>query len=370
MRVLLITGSFPPDKCGVGDYTWRLAEQLSKQAGVVVAVATSSNIDIPTGGMQYEVFRPVKQWSLREWPLMWKLFGVWKPDIVHVQYPTQGYERGLLPPLLPWLAYLHGVKVVQTWHEVYRRVGIRGLVRFLPKALVRGGLVVVRPKFRETTHWPWRWVFHNKILRFVENASPMPPAILNADERSAIRAKFGAEGKRLIGFFGFLYPPKRVELLFSLCNPATDRVVIVGAMSDDDPYHRSILNLSESDAWKGKTSITGFLPGEEASRIIAALDALVLPFKGGGGEWNTSIHSAVAQGTFVLTTSMEREGYDERSNIFFARPDDLDSMRQALDRYAGTRGRVDVGAFSEKWSAIARSHVALYSALLNVAAPA
>ena len=198
----------------------------------------------------------------------------------------------------------------------------------------------------------------------------MPPAILSADERSAIRAKFGAEGKRLIGFFGFLYPPKRVELLFSLCNPATDHVVIVGAMSDDDPYHRSILNLSESDAWKGKTSITGFLPGEEASRIIAALDALVLPFKGGGGEWNTSIHSAVAQGTFVLTTSMEREGYDERSNIFFARPDDLDSMRQALDRYAGTRGRVDVGAFSEKWSAIARSHVALYSALLNVAAPA
>ena len=40
IRVLLITGSYPPMKCGVGSYSQRLAMALADYSGVKVTVLT------------------------------------------------------------------------------------------------------------------------------------------------------------------------------------------------------------------------------------------------------------------------------------------------------------------------------------------
>jgi hypothetical protein len=67
--------------------------------------------------------------------------------------------------------------------------------------------------------------------------------------------------------------------------------------------------------------VTGFLAPEQAGRLLAAADAAVFPFLDGGGEWNSSIHGAAAQGTFVLATSMNKRGYDAAKNIYYAAPE-------------------------------------------------
>ncbi len=33
IRVMLVSGSFPPMRCGVGDYTARLADELASRCG-------------------------------------------------------------------------------------------------------------------------------------------------------------------------------------------------------------------------------------------------------------------------------------------------------------------------------------------------
>ena len=45
MKVLLVTGSFPPMKCGVGDYTACLAEALARKPNIEVAVLTSQGAE-------------------------------------------------------------------------------------------------------------------------------------------------------------------------------------------------------------------------------------------------------------------------------------------------------------------------------------
>ena len=106
----------------------------------------------------------------------------------------------------------------------------------------------------------------------------------------------------------------------------------------------------------------GFLAPEKVARTIKAADAVILPYREGGGVWNTSLSAASRQGTFVITTSAEREGYDADKNIFYARPGDIPAMRAALAAHAG---RKIEPADGHEWDDIAQAHIALYQTLLN-----
>src|SRR4029077_4119146 len=123
---------------------------------------------------------------------------------------------------------------------------------------------------------------------------------------------------------------------------------------------KSILDQAECEPWAGRVTITGYLPAEEAGRILAAADAVLLPFRDGGGMWNTSIRAAISQGTFVLTTSREQQGYNSIDNAYYARPDDVADMRNALHKYIGTRNDTTSIGLHRNWDSIAQAHVALY----------
>jgi hypothetical protein len=85
----------------------------------------------------------------------------------------------------------------------------------------------------------------------------------------------------------------------------------------------------------------------------------VLPFRQGGGEWNTSIHGAVANGAHVVTTSTSRHGYDAKSNIFYAGVEATGEMRDALalaPRLHSGNTRVP------DWAEIGGAHMDLYRA--------
>ena len=74
---------------------------------------------------------------------------------------------------------------------------------------------------------------------------------------------------------------------------------------------------------------------------------------------------AAIQGTFVLTTSRERHGYDPSENIYYARPDDVADMRQALNLYVGHRTVNNATSQYADWDSIADAHVRLYRSLLG-----
>ncbi|MCZ6794818.1 MAG: glycosyltransferase [Planctomycetota bacterium] len=359
MRVLLVSGSLPPMRCGVGDYTDALATSLTTRRGVEVAVLSSRRVVGP-GPRDYETLDGIDRWSLGS------LFGAlgtirrWRPDVVHVQYPTQGYD-GALPGLLPlFVRSALGVPVLETLHEIYR-----GRLRFpVLQVAAASGFVVVRPHFAAGVR-PWfRWLLERRPLRLVPNASVLPRVVLGEDERREVRRRHGhgdADGP-LLAYFGFLYPRRGVELLFETADPSRHRLVIVGARHPEFPeYHRRIVDLAGAGDWQGRASITGYLPGDEAARILAAADAVVLPFVDGGGRWNTSIRSAALQGTFVLTTSLEERGYVEAENVYYARPGDVEEMRSALAAHIGAR-RAPGAAEAQSWEDIAEAHLSFYRA--------
>jgi glycosyltransferase involved in cell wall biosynthesis len=365
MRVLLITGSFPPMHCGVGDYTYGLARALSV-AGIKVGVLTSREGAAPECN-DIDLFPVVDAWRLREYPRIRRLLKRWQPDIVHIQYPTLGYGRAHLPTMLPALCSLTGFRVVQTWHESRRSLTSGALLWLLCQLPVDGGVVVVRPQLEEMMPRVLRHAFRRKVRRFIPNSSALPRVQLTDSERRTIREKWGGAGAQVVVYFGFVYAEKGVDQLFDLADPRRHHLVIIGERPSGnyDGYYESIVRQAGSERWLGRATLTGFLPAEEAARVISASDAVVLPFVSGGGEWNTSIHSAQAQGTFVLTTSTGRRGYDAEKNTYFALPGNIDEMRSALLQYIGRKGSGEADGMQRAWHPIADAHIQLYRKLLE-----
>jgi glycosyltransferase involved in cell wall biosynthesis len=365
VKILLVTGSFPPMRCGVGDYASHLAQALAAHEGVEVGVLTSHSADVRSSSTRITVFATVEGWRLREAPRIMGLIRRWQPDIVHIQWPAQGYGRGRLPGFLPLLCRLAGYRVVQTWHELRQRLTAGALLWLARQAPVSGGIVFVRPRSEEMLPPLLRIALRNKVTRFIPNASVFPRAQLTQDEERRIREKFGRPGAALVAYFGFIYPAKGIELLFEIADPEKQHILIIGekVRGHPDSYYREVSERAHSQPWTGKATLAGFLPAEELSCVIAAADAVVLPFLGGGGEWNTSIHGAQAQGTFVVTTSTQRHGFDAEANTYFAAPGDVVAMRAALERHIGRKLANANDPIRESWQAISAAHLDLYRTL-------
>jgi len=357
----LITGTFPPGKCGVGDYSYSLAKALTHDRDVHVAVLTSAFCGNGKAPERFEVYPVIDQWRLVEALKVIKIVRRWSPDIVHIQYPSQGYGKRLLPWFLPMIAYLMGARVVQTWHEGYSR---RNAVGFLLKAVVPSRIVVVRPDYKKELRPLFRWIATKKKFVFIRNASSIPKLVLVDAEKAELRAHYLRGQKRLLVFFGFVYPHKGVEQLFEIANPVLDQIVIAGEVREGDAYRKSILERASQDPWRGKVTVTGFIPARDVAALLAVADAVVLPFRVGGGEWNTSIHASVLQGTFIITTSLTRNGYDKKYNIYYAKLDDTQEMKSALQTHAGARRENNAELDRDEWQQIAIEHNLLYKSLL------
>jgi glycosyltransferase involved in cell wall biosynthesis len=326
--------------------------------GVAVAVLTG----IAAAGTSeegVELFPEVRTWKLAEASTIVGRIRRWQPDVVHIQYPTHYY--GEIQWILPAFARLVNGPVVQTWHEYYSPRNWPSVLN----AALPGGLVVVRPYYLERMPAWYRWLTRSKEFRFIPNASSIPLVRMTDEDRAIVRSELGARGSGLIVYFGFPSPAKGIELLFGIADPERHRLVLICDLSVEEGYQASILALARRGDWAGKVTVTGFLPPEKVGRLLAAADAAVFPFRDGGGEWNSSIHGATAQGTFVLTTSLDRRGYDPGENIYYAVPGNLVEMRQALREHFGRRSPKQADTPFARCDSIADSHLELYRTLLG-----
>ncbi|UPO97405.1 hypothetical protein MKD34_00795 [Cetobacterium somerae] len=81
-KIIIITGSYPPDPCGVGDYTQKIVEELKKDKKI--------NIEVLKIG----------KFNLKESYNTFKYLNKHKNTIKLLQYPTLGYGWSILPQIL------------------------------------------------------------------------------------------------------------------------------------------------------------------------------------------------------------------------------------------------------------------------------
>lgn len=350
IRVLQVTGAYPPMRCGVGDYTAHLVGALAEMPGIDIGVLTSTGA--AESPHRCDAFFPVMEhWGLAALPSFLTILDEFRPDIVHLQYPAS-FGRVFLPNFLPLICKFRGIHVVQTWHEhpIYSQV---------INAAALDALVVIDPDYPDAYRQPYRALVRKTPCFHIPIGANIPKALVLPHRQLRIREMCNALDKRLIAYFGFAGNGKGLELLFQVADPRIDRIVLICDLNPSDVYQSNIIQLAESESWKGSCLITGYLPDIEVAEVLDSADVAVFPFIAGSTPRNGSVLAARLQGTPVITTHKLLRGYNASEHVFYVAPGDLDGMRHAIDC---CRGKCPDGLRSViSWNEIATRHYYLYT---------
>ena len=355
-------------KCGVGDYLFHLTTALTMHDTMTNAVLTSSQAQADDRNKDLAVYPIIDGWGIGALPQIMRFIRQWNPDIVHIQYPSQGYAvgggklRSLAVALLPLLAFANRKKVVQTWHE-YAAESITSKLNFLIRALAPSRIIVVRPDFLTNANFLVRSLGRFKDAVFVRGASAIRKHRFPSRKLTETRNMYLQGQKRLIVYFGFLYPHKGAELLFKIADPDRDQLLFMGEYDSASAYMAEFKKTMLSTTWAGKARLLGYLPPDEVSLILSIADAVILPFRTGGGEWNSSLHAAISHHRFVITTSSTRIGYDKATNVHYCPIDDVAKMKQALTTQPLTGKATSVDDTADDWEIVAQQHFNLYKSV-------
>lgn len=335
-KVLLVSGSWPPQVCGVGDYTQVLSRELT---GIGVSV---------------EHFASDRFSRLYSASIVDEIEAI-DCDVVHIQYPTAGYGRSLTPSRLA--RAIRDRPVVVTLHEYsifrpYRRAWFSPYARHCAARLF--------------TTDEERRLF---AARF--------PKRVGTDETIEIGSNIPAAASRprrpgAVCYFGLIAPSKGIEAFLELASIARGAASgltfeIIGAIPD---RHRRYAEDAIGRAKALGIEVLLHLPDHAVGERLASATFGYLPFPDGASAKRGTLAAAFVNGLIVAThhSAITPDWIRAASLGTMAPLDTLTALCHLMgnDRLrADFSRRVAAAAGHFEWSAIARRHAQLYRTLLQ-----
>ena len=382
MRVCFVSGSYPPIRCGIGDFAQRLAAALTQQ-GIAVSVLTSK--DGVMSGRDGAVMRMpvVSDWNMGALPTILSELCALAPDLVNIQYPTQRYGRQPLVNLLPWFirARLH-IPTVTTVHEfsTFRRLGKWRI----GLSVLSSDHVIVPDQVnleQMTQMFPGA---RSKFTRVPIGAN-IEPRWPNDLDRCRVRASFDAtDADVVIAYFGFISPSKGIETLLRAFQQASQvetnlRLLLIASREPADPnytaYHRRVTEMIEELRMGDRIFWTGYGAPAQVSAYLASADFAALPFTDGVSRRRTSLLTALAHGLPVISTAppaLTPEDLNEEAGLELVPIHNASALANTMVNLAqdrirrellAARARQFAGTFS--WANIAAQTLAVYQRVLR-----
>lgn len=364
-RILLLNPSYPPVKCGVGNYTQGLARALVA-AGAEVTVLTSSASRTDESGKP-RVLALLREWDVRGFLRVWPRLRRLRADIVISSFPAivpGRYSRLLyLAPVL-CKALLGRPRTVFVVHEFIRAGEAER--RWLGLALrATDSIIAVTDAERDAVVACYPSVASRIVVR--ENPSTVPAVKDDPAADARARAAYQLEGRPLVGFIGLLNSPAKglEDLLEALVR--TDAMLLsTGSLDSANEHHEQLSRLVERLGLHDRVRWLGHLDDEAAGRMLRVVDVVALPYRGGAESGYTSLLAALVNGAAVVTTrgpgtpGWLRDG----ETALLVEPCDPEQLAGALERLIDDRqlnDRVRAGArgLSFSWDSLVATVLAV-----------
>jgi glycosyltransferase involved in cell wall biosynthesis len=298
--MLLVTGSIPPDVCGVGDYAQALMDELKKQN---IAVAT--------------FYRP--DWSIRKLLSYAKIIRKSGAHVVNIQYPTAGYGYSIVPQLLCPL--VRPAKTVITLHE-FTRKSLKGKLAIYLFFIFSSWVIFTTEIERNAACRVAPWIKKRSCIVHIGSNIPMQSNSIHVCD---------------IAYFGLIRPQKGLEdftaIIKSIKKNRSVTVRVIGQIvPGHEDYATSILEGLESLG----AEINLNLPAGEVSAALSQARISLLPFPDGMSLRRGSALAAMGNGSLLVTRLPEKEEVHDLKNICLManRLDDICELTmKALDNY-------------------------------------
>ncbi|EFO79686.1 glycosyl transferase, group 1 [Oscillochloris trichoides DG-6] len=383
MRIALLTGEYPPQPGGIGDYTQHLSSALADQGLDVAALTLREGRLVacrPDGGVDL-LSAPGLSWSAWAWPKLHAAIRGWQPDWLHIQYQTGAYRMRAGINLLPHSLRMVGgaPKIAVTFHDLLLPYLFpkAGRVRvWVNQILARDADLVIATNAADAATLRGWGVPRLATIPIGSNIAVAPPP---GYDRRAWRAGLGiSDDAFVVAYFGLLSPSKGVDLLVEALAAAPPaqawRLLIIGGAATAPPdvafaaqlEHR-IVQLGVA----GQIIRTGHVESSAVSGHLLAADCVALPFHDGASLRRGSLLAALAHGCAVITTTPSEPSAHA---LLTAGPgaicipvDDRAALGAALHQVAGdTSLRRALGQAGQAavaglgWPEIARAHRQVY----------
>jgi len=340
MKVTIVTGSFPPEPCGVGSYIQSLVNSLE------------------VFGLNVEVFHSV-DWKIRSIASQINKIQSTGADIIHLQYPTQGFKRYFTPLFLPIL--IKSKKTVTTLHE-FSRFSKKGKLKMFPLGL-SDYLIFTTELERSTYSKMEPWVKIKSCVIPIGSSIPLASSGTNSKRRT-----------NEVIYFGLLTPDKGIEEFLELVNIARKntsfwRFTIIGSFPDNGKDYAEYICVQAQ-----MLGIDIFLnrSNDEVAVLLAQASWAYLPFPDGPSERRTTLLSSLKNGLNVLTTpgsSVPKELIDV---LWFAQSpldafntlEESTRMEDKIQYERMLKGIIYAKRFS--WNYIALEHIKIYDKLIVI----
>ena len=339
MRVLVVSGIWPPDVGGPASHAPDVAAFLRGRGHDVEVVVTA---DVPPAPESYPVLfvsRRLPTGVRHVVALALVLRRARRADVV---YTTGMFGRTAVAALLARRPYV----VKLTGDPAFERLRWRGVVVGDVEAFQRGGGGLQGAVLRALRGFTLRraaFVFcpsaylHELALGWgvaPDRVAVLPnpaPVFRAAASREELRAQFGFAGTAL-AFAGRLTAQKELPSLL-------DAVARVGgvtlALAGDGPERSAVERGIAERGLDGRVRLLGLLPRERVLELFHAADAAVL-----SSAWENFPHTvveALAAGTPVLSTAVGgvAEVVTDGVNGLLVPAGDVDALAEAIRRFAG-----------------------------------
>jgi glycosyltransferase involved in cell wall biosynthesis len=339
-RVVVVAGTYRPERCGVAHYVQRLRSALDER-GVSSLVLTTKEAARDLGDPS--VRGVVPGWRLADLPALARAVvrtaGDTRADVIHIQHAagTYGFKRAVFfLPLLLRAAGCH-MPLVTTVHEY---AWWEWEPRFVPRCALealkmwgqrRGlwdredGFLLTGSDALLTTNAPIETAITARLphltprlyhVPLVANVDVVP--VEHGEARDGMRSRYGwSPDAEVIAFFGFLHPVKGIETLLEafakvLEGRSRARLLLIGGVeslalrwNEAAWYWDKLRTLVNELGLDGSVNMTGYVPGEEASRLLSGADVGVLPFNHGVTLKSGTLLALFAHGLPVIVTRSE-----------------------------------------------------------------
>lgn len=350
MRLAMVTGEYPPDQGGVGDFTARLSEALA-EAGHVVHVLTDTahapHHEAPHANLT--IHRVVRGWGWRCWRELMDWGTRLGCAVFNVQFQTAAYGMHPAVNLFPW--YLHKrpsrPRVIVTFHDLrvpYLFPKAGSLRRWVVMALARwadGVIVTTREDEQQLLSSGLRL----PCLARIPIGSNIVPHLPCGYDRQKWRARWGVgTDDFVLGYFGFLNARKGGEELIRVLAKLVGEgipahvLLIGGQVGSSDPtnaaYADRVERLIVQLGLQDRVHRTGFITSEEVSANLMAVDVCVLPYREGVSLRHGSLHACLAHGLPIVTTwpAVESPEFRDGETMLLVPVGDVEAMAAAVKR--------------------------------------
>ncbi|MCX7838187.1 MAG: glycosyltransferase family 4 protein [Anaerolineae bacterium] len=353
MRVLFLTGEFPPMQGGVGDCTHEIARGLIT-LGAEVSVLTSIRVDsdqqsavsgqqsavggrrsaVSDQGSGVSVLPIIRYWGWFSLRCIANVIREFAPHIVHIQYQTGAFAMHPAINFAPRLLKSRATRFITTFHDL--RVPYlfpkAGRVRtWVTHELARASDAVIATNDEDYAQLETLNLQLLTLIPIGSNITTTPPPDY---DRAAWRAQLGVrDDETLLCYFGFLNESKGGETLIRALAlvPNAKLLMIGGQIGASDPtnvaYLARVQSLISNLHLTNRVLWTDYTPPEIVSANFYASDVCVLPYRDGASYRRGTLMAALAHGMAIVTTKPAVSG---QPSAVSRQPSAISGQRSAI----------------------------------------